>query len=255
LHPQVTSYTKYRSRSDRFPRWSDSPIGMSNALVKLVERSRERFQEQRADLFLELMQPGPGLRILDLGGNRGQFAERLRLRADLDITVADIIDFSTECAARGFHFIQLQDGARLPIDDAAFDIVFCNSVIEHVTLPKQQCAELRLPESAWARAALQAQKTFAQEVRRIGRGYFVQTPHRDFPLDLHLWLPLTNWLPHAALQRLVPVTDRYWIKWSGVPDWHLLGPAQMQAFFPQASIWIERFAGLPKSIIAYERPP
>lgn len=227
---------------------------MSNALVRLVEKSRERFQEQRADLFMELMQPRPGMRVVDLGGNRGQFAERLRRRANLDVTVADIIDFSAECAANGSRFLKLQEGAALPIADGAFDIVFSNSVIEHVTLPKQQCAELRLSERAWANAAFQSQKTFAREVERVGNGFFVQTPHPDFPFDLHLWLPFTNWLPHSALQRLVPITDRFWIKWCGVPDWHLLGPAQMQECFPQASIWIERFAGLPKSIIAYKRP-
>lgn len=227
---------------------------MSNALVNLLEKSRERFQEQRADLFMDLMRPDPGMRILDLGGNRGQFAERLRRRADLDITVADILDFSTECATRGFGFLQLEDGAPVPVEDGAFDIVFSNSVIEHATLPKEHCATLRLPEREWERTAFQAQKAFAQEVRRVGNGYFLQTPHRDFPLDLHLWLPFTNWLPHSTLQRLVPITDRFWIKWCGVPDWHLLGPAQMQECFPQASIWVERFAAMPKSIIAYQRP-
>ena len=46
------------------------------------------------------------------------------------------------------------DGCRLPFADQAFDIVFSNSVIEHVGGPD-------------------AQARFAREVARVGRGYWV----------------------------------------------------------------------------------
>ncbi|HEX6066362.1 MAG TPA: hypothetical protein VFZ04_19150, partial [Longimicrobiales bacterium] len=86
-------------------------------------------------------------------------------------------------------------------------------------------------------------------------GYFVQTPHRDFPVDLHLWLPFTNWLPHQQLVRLRPLLDRYWIKGCDAIDWNLLRTQDMRILFPDARLHVEKLAGLPKSIIAYRRAP
>jgi hypothetical protein len=85
----------------------------------------------------------------------------------------------------------------------------------------------------------------------VGRGWFVQTPHRAFPIDAHTWLPLTNFLSHDAARRLVSATDAFWVKKCGVADWHLLGTEEMRALFPDGSLHIERVAGLPKSVIAY----
>ncbi len=219
-----------------------------------LERQRQVFQDRRADLFITLMKPQPGMRILDLGGNRGQFAKRLLSRIELDITVADILDFTTECAEAGFPFVKLPESGTLPIENGAFDIVLCNSVIEHATLPKQKCRDPGINDRTWSRQALASQKAFAAEIRRVGLGYFVQTPHRHFPIDLHLWLPLTNWLPHSWLRRIVPVTDRFWIKYCGIADWRLLDPSEMQSCFPDGTIWIEHFASLSKSIISYKTP-
>lgn len=65
------------------------------------------------------------------------------------------------------------DGTRLPFLDGSFDIVFSNSVIEH----------LRNRD---------AQMQFASEVRRVGKCFFVQTPHRYFPIEPHYLTPLIH---------------------------------------------------------------
>jgi SAM-dependent methyltransferase len=220
-------------------------------LFEAVERRRERFQEARAELFLRLVQPTPGLRVLDLGGSTGQFSRRLLRRADLDMTVADIVDTSRECAAAGLRFVQLEETPRLPFEDGQFDIVLANSVIEHVTVPKADSARMDWAEAEWKRRAQEGQRQFALEIARVGRGYFVQTPHKRFPLDQHLWLPFTNWLPHRPLLRLVALTNRIWIKRASLVDWQLLGPEDMRRYFPDAELHIERALGLPKSLIAF----
>jgi SAM-dependent methyltransferase len=213
---------------------------------------RERSHERRAALFVELMQPAPGASVLDLGGGDGSFAARIARRCDVAVTVADIAETRRSARERfGFDEVALAPEEALPFDDRAFDIVLCNSVIEHVTLPKHDCLELRLSERAWRDRAYERQCAFAAEILRVGRGFFVQTPHPAFPIDAHTWLPLTNLLPHEAMRRLVPVLDRFWVKKCGVADWHLLGVARMEKLFPRARIMIERWAGLPKSIIAY----
>jgi SAM-dependent methyltransferase len=228
---------------------------MSSVIEKYYRHQRHRWHEQRADLFIQLMRPEPGARVLDLGGGYGDLMERLRRRTDLDITIADISDAAlASAAAKGFHVVPLREGEPLPFHDKSFDIVFCNSVIEHVTLPKA-AVWTPIAEPEWARASSQSQHEFAHEIARIGRGYFVQTPHRAFPIDSHTWLPFVGWLSHNATIRVVRVTNRYWVKHCSHADWQLLGTAEMRSLFPEAEIHIERVVGIPKSLIAYLPPP
>lgn len=223
-------------------------------LYEAIERARGRFQESRADLFVQLLEPTAGMRVLDLGGNRGQFARLLRSRVELEITVADILDFSRECRAEGFPFVLLKDGETLPFSNSEFDAVVCNSVIEHVTLPKAECGRPDLSDGEWIRRAHSAQSAFAVELRRVCRGYFVQTPDPRFPIDVHLWLPLTNRLRHSQLIRFIAVSDKIWVKQGGIPDWELISEDEMRMYFPDGKIHIERALGFPKSLIAYMRP-
>ena len=201
------------------------------------------------------MRPVPGQRVLDLGGGDGSLAARIAARVPVRVTVADVEDTRLVARARyGFDEVRLEEDAPLPFADGEFDIVLCNSVIEHVTLPKAECARPGIGRRECSERAFAAQRRFAAEIRRVGRGWFVQTPHRAFPIDAHTWLPFTNFLSHDAVRRLVAATDAFWVKKCGVADWHLLGAEEMRALFPGASLHIERVAGLPKSIMAF-RPP
>src|SRR4051812_45607058 len=135
------------------------------------------------------------------------------------------------------------DGRALPFPDGAFDIVFSNSVIEHV-------------------GDAASQQRFASEVMRVGRRYWVQTPNRLFPVEQHLLTPLIHWLPHAWQRRVVP----RWTVWTWLtrpaPDRRsfylehylnevrLLDATQVARLFPGAEILRERFLGWTKSLVA-----
>lgn len=230
---------------------------MYRYLDRAASNYRDRSHERRAELFVRLMRPRAGERILDLGGADGSFAARIARRVPVRVTVADVADTRLQARDRyGFDEVELDTATMgravsLPFDDAAFDLVLCNSVIEHVTLPKHECLEAGLREREWCERAGAAQRSFAHEIQRVGRAYFVQTPHRSFPIDAHTWLPFTNFLRHDATRRLVALLDAMWVKKCGVADWHLLSTADMERLFPGAAIHVERVAGLPKSIIAY----
>jgi hypothetical protein len=136
------------------------------------------------------------------------------------------------------------DGRALPFGDGAFDVVFSNSVIEHV-------------------GDRESQRRFASEAMRVGRAYWVQTPNRWFPVEQHLLTPLIHWLPRAWQRRLVPRFNlwqlvarpsedrrRFYVE-HYLRDVRLLSAGELRGLFPGARIVRERFAGWTKSLVAY----
>jgi hypothetical protein len=138
------------------------------------------------------------------------------------------------------------DGRALPFRDGAFDLVFSNSVIEHV-------------------GDEESQRRFASEVARVGRGYWVQTPNHWFPVEQHMLTPFLHWLPKAWQRAIAP----RWTVWSAfakpTPDrrrfyvehylneMRLLNAAELRALFPAARLIRERACGLTKSLVAMKR--
>jgi len=229
---------------------------MNRFRASLLSNAHQFFFEKRARLILELMQPKNGLNILDLGGLYGDLILLLMKNGLLGTyTVADIYTQLPKSEGRlaDIRFVHVDENKPLPFGEKEFDLVICNSVIEHVTLPKADCLDSRLPDQEFQRRSYEHQQKFASDICRIAKSYFVQTPHRDFPVDTHLWLPFTNWLPHSDLVRIASITDRFWLKDSFGVDWNLLKPKDMQSFFPDAKIFIERLMGLPKSVVAYRK--
>jgi SAM-dependent methyltransferase len=179
-----------------------------------------RARAQRHMRFFALTRLQAGARVLDVG------CGRIGLRAlepDLDITGVDL----TERPEYPGPFVRADAAAGLPFADDEFDLVYCSSVIEHV------------PQAR--RAA------FAAELRRVGRGWFVQTPAFSFPIEPHSLLPLAHWLP-ARLRK------PYW-KLGAAGEWEdisLLKRAEMQALFGPALP--ERWGPLVKSWVCVSPP-
>ena len=135
------------------------------------------------------------------------------------------------------------DGRNLPFRDGAFDVVFSNSVIEHV-------------------GDAASQRSFAREVARVGRRYWVQTPNRWFPVEQHLLTPFIHWLPRrwqrvvvphcnlwSLLVRVTPDRRRFYIE-HYLSEVRLLGFAEVRELFPGARIIREHLGGFTKSFIA-----
>ena len=201
------------------------------------------FRRRRMQRFARELGITAKTRVLDIGGTPEcwtMLAERPRLtllntpRAREDLAGA-------ESWVAG-------DGRLLPFRDAAFDVVFSNSVIEHV-------------------GDAASQERFAREVARVGRGYWVETPNRWFPVEQHLFTPFVHWLPKSwqravvprcnlwsLLVRVTPDRRQFYIQ-HYVSDVRLLGIRQVRALFPDARIIRERFCGLAKSLVAVKGPP
>lgn len=140
------------------------------------------------------------------------------------------------------HFTYIQgDGRDTRLPDASFDLAFSNSAIEHV-------------------GSFGDQRRFANEMLRVGRRLYCQTPNRWFPIEPHFLGLCVHWLPRKMF---TPFVDRYFTLhgWRYKPDAEtstelinsirLLTRREVQLLFPGCNLKTERFLGLPKSFVVW----
>lgn len=209
----------------------------------LLVRAGAQFRRQRMRLLARLFQIREDWLVLDVGGTPAIW-ELCPVRPRLVILNQPR---AREPVPPGVLYLE-GDGAALPFPDKTFDLVFSNSVIEHLGSPG-------------------AMAQFASEIRRAGRRYFVQTPDAASPVEPHLYTPFLHWLPPRWQRALAPrfslwslcsrasADQRAWFIRHYLDDIRLLTAREMQALFPDARILRERFLGLPKSLIAVSRLP
>jgi SAM-dependent methyltransferase len=222
----------------------------------LMQGVRRQAREKRAGVFRDAFDIGPGTRILDIGSEDGSAIAAVLAGTAVQPTNVYIADIDTELTQSGhrrFGFVpvDIPESGELPFEDKFFDIVYCSSVIEHVTVPKEMVWSIRSDEDFRNRAQL-SQRMFASEIRRLGKKYFVQTPNKWFPIESHTWLPFVGYLPRAWQLQVIDFSNRYWVKRTS-PDWYLLTDNDMHALFPDATIRRERYLGVTKSIMALKQ--
>lgn len=224
-------------------------------LTKTIRGMRSRARKARGGLFLRSFVLGRDTKILDLGCGDGTNIANILNGSSVvpqNVYVADIGSQLDSVAARfGFVPVPIPESGRLPFSDQYFDIVFCSSVIEHVTVPKSQVWRLRSGKEFKARAFAR-QSEMAMEINRLSAQYFVQTPNKWFLVESHTWLPFMGWLPRRVLLPILRLTNRMWIK-KTIPDWSLLTKDEMATLFPGAEIYEEKSFGLTKSIVAIKK--
>lgn len=211
-------------------------------------------REKRAQLFCQKLKPQGYDNILDLGGGDGSHINRIIKNcksANVNITISDISKEALEHAKKeyGYDTLIIDESSALPFADNAYDIVFCNSVIEHTTIPKKDIWTFKNTKQ-FRKESLRRQSVFADEIRRISKAYFVQTPYRYFIIESHSWLPgIIVLLPRWLQINIIKFFNKFWPKQTS-PDWNLLTYKDMERLFPDARIYKEKSLGLTKSLIA-----
>jgi SAM-dependent methyltransferase len=189
-------------------------------LARLAAPVSRRARRRRLEQLARLASLGPETKIVDIGcGGLGLTG----LAPHLNITGVDLHP-RPEYPGR---LIVADATERLPFADREFDLAYCNSVIEHIPPSRR--------------------RDFAREVRRVARGWYVQTPAISFPIEPHSLLPGAHWLPRSLRRR-------YWRLGAGsrMEEINLLRRRELEALFGPA--FRERLGPFTKSWIAFRRP-
>jgi hypothetical protein len=205
---------------------------------RLYQLLGARFRARRMAAFLGWHQARRGGAILDVGGT-----PEFWIDVDLDesVTILNLLP-APGYLPENLTYVQ-GSATSLPFEDRSFDVVFSNSMIEH------------LGERA-------NQQRFASEALRVGRSVWVQTPNRWFPIEPHLITPFVHYLPKGMRRRLL----RNFTIWGWItrPDQSevdrlldeiaLLSAREMRLLFPECALLRERLLWMTKSLIAVMPP-
>lgn len=204
-----------------------------------VNRLRRRRMEGLLGLMNSAAASTGRLRILDIGGT----IDFWRNLGGLPSSPFEILLLNRQPEPLDPALPHIQsvvgDAIQLPFPDHSFDVVFSNSVIEHV-------------------GSRENQRRMAAEVHRVGARHIIQTPSLWFPLEPHARLPLFQFVPRSARAWLIhrfrinyfPAAPTYRECLAVSDSTILLTYRDVQRLFPSSVIRTERLLGLPKSYTA-----
>lgn len=196
-----------------------------------------RFRGQRFDRLLAAVPDLADATVVDLGGT-ATFWHRAPARP-AHVVVVNLESQPTDLPP----WIEARHGdacdTTAVLGDRRFDLVFSNSVIEHV-------------------GGHDRRLRFAENVERLAPRHWIQTPNRWFPLEPHFLGP---WFQHLPVPARARVLRRWPLVHTPPVDLHgaleialeteLIGATELRYYFPDSTIEREKVAGLTKSLIAH----
>jgi ubiquinone/menaquinone biosynthesis C-methylase UbiE len=214
-------------------------------MIKFIEKYKNNevgflmvMRQKRFSFFKSFVGKIPRpLRILDVGGTH-QYWLQMGFANEKDVKITLLNLNKIEVPANSIFDSLAGDATNLSeFKENEFDVVFSNSVIEHLY-------------------TLENQKKMASEIRRVAKSYFVQTPNYYFPIEPHFLFPYFQFFPlkirnKIAQWNLTPIKSYK----NYVDEIRLLTLSEMKELFPEGMVYKEKFLGLNKSFVAYYIDP
>lgn len=158
--------------------------------------------------------------------------------ADINLTILNLE--KVEVNKPNFRSIVGDARKILDLKNKEFDVVFSNSVIEYVGADQQR-------------------SQMVEEIKRLGKRYFIQTPNYFFPIKPHFLFPCFQFF---YLYLKVFILLNFGAGWYKKVEnkqeaveiansINLLTEQKVRSLFPEATIYQEKLFGLTKSFIAY----
>ncbi|NJR50883.1 MAG: class I SAM-dependent methyltransferase [Leptolyngbyaceae cyanobacterium CSU_1_3] len=213
---------------------------LSNSLASKLRK--RRFLLFRS-LFSTVKMP---LKIVDIGGRktiweREGFCDYAPEEVEILVTNIEACDLEEGQPHSNIKTMVADATDMNQFGDEAFDIVYSNSVIEHLSTYENQ-------------------SRMADEVQRLGKRYFLQTPNRNFPIEPHFLFPFFQFLPfdlrvwmltHFPVGWCPKIADRQ-AAIDLLKTFRLMTKQELLILFPNATLYEEKFLGLTKSFVVYE---
>ncbi len=222
-------------------------------MIKILASSDEKsslgnkFRQKRFFYFQSIIKPlleekrklgTLPLNILDVGGTESYWVNMsYHTRPDIHVT---LVNLTQSPSVHSNIVSKVGDATDLKeFKDNEYDIVFSNSVIEHLY-------------------NFEAQQKMSSEVQRVGIRHFIQTPNKHFFIEAHYILPFFQYLPkklqYPILTKTILSRGRKWDKEFAaqyVKEIRLLSISEIKNLFPDSHIYKEKFLGMTKSITAH----
>jgi hypothetical protein len=217
-----------------------TPSRLRRMLVDSPTSLGGRARLRRWSMFRNAFPGIEGMRVLDLGGTVETW-RRSPVRP-AHVTVVNLYEPGEShddliLAVTG-DACQAADVLANASVDANYDLVFSNSLVEHV--------------GGHARRS-----EFAHQVRSLAPRHWIQTPYRYFPLEPHWLFPGMQFMPVAARAKIAmhwPLAHTRPASIDGaceaVMSTELLSITEMRKYFPGSILLRERAFGITKSLIA-----
>lgn len=221
-----------------------APMPASRSLrTLLVDGPRslgEHSRRRRWNVLLERFPNLAEMSVIDLGGTVEYW-----LRAPVQPRHVHLINLEDAPADAPPAWIRHDIGDATRIPDTMligeYDLVYSNSVIEHV-------------------GGHERRQAFAGNVLNLAPNHWIQTPYRYFPVEPHWVCPFMQYLPLAARTRL----GMHWplvhtphanleVAVAAQLQVELLDITAMRHYFPDSTLVYDRFLGLVKSVVAVRR--
>lgn len=189
-------------------------------------------------LFFKNFNSEKPISILDVGGT-GYFWKQSQIPNVPGVRIT-LLNLHLEKSTHPHINSLIGDATNMAdFEDKKFDLVFSNSVIEHLYTYENQ-------------------QKMADEIQRVGRKYFVQTPNKYFPIEAHYAIPFAQYLPKKMLHFLLTKTKvsrfKRWEHQAAqqyLDEIRLLDGAEMNALFPGSKLLKETVMGMTKSLTAH----
>jgi hypothetical protein len=213
---------------------------LRNRIVDGPASIGQRMRARRWEWFRSEFPDIGSMSVIDLGGTPEAW-----LRAPVRPASVHVVNIEPQAAPPATEWIRADqaDACNLPdrISRARYDLVFSNSVIEHVGGHAQRMR-------------------FAEAVHALSGRHWVQTPYRYFPVEPHWLFPGLQFMPLALRARLAYHWPLVHTKAGSFNDAllasmevELISRTEMRFYFPNSDIRAERGLGLAKSLIAIKK--
>jgi hypothetical protein len=198
---------------------------------------QKHWRRNRMQEFSKRMKLRPGLHILDLGGTP-ELWQHLDLQWEVTLlNLPGQVEFWPKETSKNFKVVTGDACDADMFSDNSFDVVFSNSVIEHLPMERHVA--------------------FAKTVQRLAPAWWVQTPSTAFPIEAHCNLPFWWFYPRSW--------KNWWLRrWqqkgklflqSQMQTTTVLTKTQMKTLFGECEVFRETYLGFEKSYSVYRVHP